>query len=145
MNIEEQIRRAMEEGQFDNLPGKGKPLKKDDNAVGDPEWRMAHKILKDSGFTLPWIERRREIDESLEKARASLLRAWIWRQDNLVSKKSYDNVEVEWQRSETVFREQVLVLNKQIFIYNLEAPSPQFQCLAIDVEREIDAIKKVLG
>ena len=25
-SIDEQIRKAMEEGQFDNLPGKGKPL-----------------------------------------------------------------------------------------------------------------------
>ena len=44
MNIEEQIRRAIQEGKFDDLPGKGKPLKLDENPFEESEWRMANKI-----------------------------------------------------------------------------------------------------
>ncbi len=59
-NIEDHIRRAIEEGKFDDLPGKGKPLKLEDDPFVDPEWRLAHHMLRCSGFSLPWIERRQE-------------------------------------------------------------------------------------
>ena len=79
-NIEEHIRRAMEEGKFEDLPGKGEPLNLEENPLEDPEWRMANHILRSSGFTLPWIETYREIEQVLEVARKSLLRTWTWRQ-----------------------------------------------------------------
>ncbi|UQZ88978.1 DUF1992 domain-containing protein [Deltaproteobacteria bacterium Smac51] len=47
---ERKIREAMEEGQFDNLPGKGKPLKLEDLSHLPPELRMAYTILKNSGY-----------------------------------------------------------------------------------------------
>ena len=53
---EDQIRRAMEEGKFDDLPGEGKPLRLENDPFEDPEWRMAHHVLRNGGFTLPWIE-----------------------------------------------------------------------------------------
>jgi DnaJ family protein C protein 28 len=142
MNIEEQIRRAMEEGQFENLPGKGKPLKLEGNAFEDPEWRMANKILRDGGFTLPWIEKRQKIEADLELARASLKRAWIWRQKGLIQNRPFEIVDGEWQRAEAVFREQIAVINKLIFAYNLEVPLPRFQRLVIDAAREVKAIKE---
>jgi len=37
--IDEIIRRAIEEGQFDDLPGKGKPLRLDEDPNSDPAWR----------------------------------------------------------------------------------------------------------
>src|SRR5574341_670165 len=76
---EEQIRRAMEEGKFDNLPGKGKPLRLEDNPLEDPEWRLAHHVLRSSGYTLPWIETRRELESEIQAARAALGRTWQWR------------------------------------------------------------------
>jgi hypothetical protein len=78
--VEEQICRAMEEGQFDNLPGKGKPLHLEDNPFEDPEWRLAHHVLRSSGFTLPWIEARRELEAAILEARTALRRSWAWRQ-----------------------------------------------------------------
>ena len=44
LSIEEIIRRAIQEGKFDDLPGKGEPLQLDDNPHEDPEWRAAHHI-----------------------------------------------------------------------------------------------------
>ena len=138
---EEQIRRAMQEGQFDDLPGKGKPLNLDENPYEDPEWRMANKILRESGFTLPWIESNREIEATLETSRAGLWRAWLRRHSALQSR-SYTEVEAEWQRALAAFREKVAALNKRISSYNLEAPSGLFQVLAIDAEREIRGVSE---
>jgi DnaJ family protein C protein 28 len=137
MNIEEHIRRAMEAGQFDNLPGKGKPLKMDENAFEDPEWHMANKILRDAGFSLPWIENRKEIEKDREAARADLRRAWNRRHGNQAVRRSNPSMEAEWQRAKTAFQEKIADLNRRIFSYNLEVPSSRFQCLPINVEQEL--------
>ncbi len=145
MNVEEQIRKAMEEGKFDDLPGQGKPLKLDENALEDPEWRLANKVLKDGGFTLPWIERRQEIEAGLEAARQALRRAWDWRKESLLAHRPSSLVDGEWRRAEEAFREQIAAINRRIFLYNLETPSLQFQRLAVDAGREIEAITAASG
>ena len=70
----------MADGKFDNLPGKGKPLHLDEtNPHADPEWELAYRMLKESGYSLPWIETIREIEKDIEAARRDLQRAWKWR------------------------------------------------------------------
>ncbi|RDW16193.1 DnaJ family domain-containing protein [Oceanobacillus chungangensis] len=49
--VEEKIKKAVDNGEFDNLPGNGKPLNlKDDLAGISPELRMGYKILKNAGY-----------------------------------------------------------------------------------------------
>jgi hypothetical protein len=52
---------AMENGEFDNIKGKGKPLNLDDDSNIPPDLRMGYKILKNSGHLPPEIEQEREI------------------------------------------------------------------------------------
>jgi hypothetical protein len=47
---EEKIRKAYEDGEFENLPGYGKPLELEDLSNVPPEMRMAYKIMKNSGM-----------------------------------------------------------------------------------------------
>ena len=47
---ERKIEEAMERGEFDNLPGMGKPLCLEDLSHLPPDMRMAYTILKNSGF-----------------------------------------------------------------------------------------------
>lgn len=58
---ERRIREAMEQGEFDNLEGKGKPLPKEDEHSIPSDLRMAYRILKNAGFLPPEIELEREI------------------------------------------------------------------------------------
>jgi len=139
-SIDEQIRQAIEKGEFDNLPGKGKPLDLTQNPYEDPAWGMAYKMLKSSGHTLPWIETRQSIEMEYEAALKSLARTWNWRQSSLAKEQPDSIIEVEWQRSVMIFKEKVVGLNKRIFNYNLEAPSDQFRRRKIDPEREIERI-----
>ncbi|MET1031918.1 DUF1992 domain-containing protein [Domibacillus tundrae] len=48
---EERIKKALEEGVFDNLPGAGKPLPKDEFEHLPPELRMSVRMMKNAGFT----------------------------------------------------------------------------------------------
>ena len=58
--VEERIRKAQEEGEFDNLPGLGKPLCLEDGCVPE-ELRLAYKILKNADCLPPEIELKKEI------------------------------------------------------------------------------------
>ncbi len=136
-DIEEHIRRAIEEGKFTDLPGEGKPLRLDDNPYENPEWRLAHHILRSSGFTLPWIERRREIENELEVARAALQRAKAWQESVASQGNSSTDQDAEWQRAVADFYQTVEGINRKILAYNLEAPSEQFHLRTIIVQAEL--------
>lgn len=58
---EERIREAMARGEFANLPGAGKPLHLEDDAMVREELRIAYKILKNAGCIPPELELRKEI------------------------------------------------------------------------------------
>jgi DnaJ family protein C protein 28 len=139
--VDEIIRQAMKRGDFDNLPGKGKPLKLQDNPYEDPAWSMAYRALRSSGFILPWMETRRQIESDLEAARDSLLRSWKWRESALTEQGSSRSwVEAEWDRAVAEFRERIDSLNQRIFSYNLEVPSELFQRKRINSDRELKKI-----
>lgn len=138
-NIDEQIRQAMQNGDFDNLTGKGKPLDLSENPHEDPGWRTAYRILKESGYTLPWIETRRNIELDFERAAKSLKQSWDWRK-TATGRRGLMHAEREWQQALQKFREEVEKLNKRIRDYNLEVPSDQFQRRQIIADKEIDKI-----
>jgi hypothetical protein len=58
---EERIREAMERGEFDNLPNKGKPLNLDDDSLVPEDLRMAYRVLKNTGYLPPELELKKEI------------------------------------------------------------------------------------
>ena len=58
---ERRILEAMERGDFDRLPGAGKPLRLEDDSLVPGELRIAYKMLKNAGFLPPELELRREI------------------------------------------------------------------------------------
>jgi Domain of unknown function (DUF1992) len=47
---DEKIRKAYEDGEFENLPGYGKRLELEDLSSVPPEMRMAYKMMKNSGM-----------------------------------------------------------------------------------------------
>ena len=58
---EERIREAMENGEFDNLPGMGRPLELEDLSNVPEEYRAAYKVLKNAHILPPEVELRKEI------------------------------------------------------------------------------------
>src|SRR5262249_8548849 len=59
--VEERIQRAQDEGLFDNLPGKGKPLKLDDDNAVPEDLRLTYKVLKNSNCLPIEMELLKEI------------------------------------------------------------------------------------
>ncbi len=59
--VEEKILKAQAEGVFDNLPGKGKPLRFEPGPPVNSSLRVSFKILRNAGILPPELELRREI------------------------------------------------------------------------------------
>jgi hypothetical protein len=59
--VEERIKFAQKKGMFDNLPGAGQPLPKDNLDHIPAEFRMVYRILRNADCLPPEIELRNEI------------------------------------------------------------------------------------
>jgi hypothetical protein len=59
--IESRIKKAQDEGAFENLPGSGQPLHLEDDLYIPEDLRMAHKVLKNADCLPPEVQLRKEI------------------------------------------------------------------------------------
>ncbi len=105
--VEQRIQEAMERGEFDNLPGKGKPLKLDKNPYLEPGQELGFGLLKKNGFAPEWIERDKESRRELDAARSHLQQTWQQRQGNPAN-------ESKWQIAMAHFEERLHKLNCKI-------------------------------
>jgi len=69
--IDEQIKRAIAAGEFDNLPGKGKPIDLSAYFETPEDLRMAFSILKSNNFVPEEVEMLREIEALKKRLEAS--------------------------------------------------------------------------
>ncbi|HAF13234.1 MAG TPA: hypothetical protein DHU55_12165 [Blastocatellia bacterium] len=130
---EKAIREAIENGEFDDLPGKGEPIDLQENPFEDPDLLVVHRLLRNAGFAPAWIEERKDIDAGLEAAQTKLSRAWtLFVQGGNVASNP------EWERSVQEFRETATELNQRIKIYNLKAPAAVFHRRLIDANKIIE-------
>lgn len=60
---ERKIADAVARGELDNLPGQGRPLQLDDDALVPEDLRMAYRMLKNAGFIPPEVQALNEIAE----------------------------------------------------------------------------------
>jgi DnaJ homologue, subfamily C, member 28, conserved domain len=114
---ERKIREAMEEGAFDNLTGKGRPLDLEENPYEDPSQRMGHRLLRNNGFAPAWIEEARDIQQAIEQtidlARRDLAHA---------------------PAGSTAFQARIDEINRRILAHNLKTPSTQFHMRPLRAE-----------
>jgi len=69
--VEQQIREGQERGEFDHLPGHGKPLKGVDG-TRDEMWWVRDKLKRENvGYTPPSMSLRVELDQTLDKIAAA--------------------------------------------------------------------------
>ena len=110
--VEQQIREARERGEFDDLPGHGKPLP-DLDRPRDELWWVRKKMQREKvSYSPPAISLRRELDETLERIGAAT--------------------------TETQVRELVATMNERIRYVNTHTISgPPTTVSVLDVEETI--------
>ncbi|KAJ3414552.1 hypothetical protein HDV05_006466 [Chytridiales sp. JEL 0842] len=74
--IDSHYNQAVRRGDFDNLPGRGKPLNLSEdtrmNPYLDDTSRSLNTMIRKGGHSLPWIEKRKEVDADIESMRGEL-------------------------------------------------------------------------
>jgi len=124
--VENQILKAQERGDFDNLNGHGKPVRFDENPYEPPELRMIFKILKDNDCAPYWIELGKEIDADFEKHRQEVEKFRKYAQVFFSSKRNRQALErFEKRKQSMYFEERVRLeqIHKKILDYNLMCPT----------------------
>jgi hypothetical protein len=115
-DIEDQIQKAREEGKFDNLRGKGKPLTHLDT---DP----FEQLVKEQGFRPHFVELDQEIRAKTEIARQAVRRTYEWvmqaRGSGSVDRRYAQD---EWHKALHIFEQRLAEINQLIKSFNLELP-----------------------
>jgi len=146
---ERKIQEAIEEGKFDNLPGKGQPLVFEDDPGVPLDVRMANKVLKNAGALPDWMMVQRDIETERQEAtrqRANLIRENERRRTRLRTLRP-DHPEVarfaEWHAvSRASYLRRLKSVNTSILKLSMMAPStvPGYSPYRIEKEMgEFDA------
>ncbi|MFI5273059.1 MAG: DUF1992 domain-containing protein [Ktedonobacterales bacterium] len=140
--IEELIEEARARGEFDNLPGAGKPLVIEKNVFAGDRG-LAYSVLKNNAMAPPEIERGKEIDADL--ARADELLAMLRRQRDALrprlgsayvsERRAYNLLR---DKTELRYGETLRAVNSKILSLNIVAPSALHR-RTIDVEARLRA------
>jgi hypothetical protein len=129
--VERQIRAAMDEGAFDDLPHQGRRLPlEDDSMAGD--WAMAHRMLKNAGVAPPWIEADKTARERLIELDGLLARS---RTTGPASR----------QRARVEFARVVDAANRAIARLNVEAPTHRQHRRPLDLALELERFDQATG
>ena len=132
-SVEQKIAEAIENGEFDDLPGQGEPLSLD--ALARDE-NLAHRLLVKNGFALPWIEIRIQMDEDWARATKRLSQRLEW----IESRGKPGEGSPSWASAVKTFRQEIEELNQRMDDYNLSVPLALFQRRRLDAEAEIERV-----
>ena len=126
--VERQIREAMTDGRFDELPHQGVPLPIEDDAAAG-EWAMAYRMLRDAGMAPPWVEADREAREGLDRLR-------------VLRDRATRAMPIERDRLRAAFRATALETDRAIERLNAEAPTDRQHRARLDLDAELARLER---
>jgi hypothetical protein len=144
---EEEIRKAIQKGQMENLPGEGKPLHLDKDPHTPSHLRLAYKLLRDNGLAPAWMLLGQELDEKRARLLANVRRGVRAYQgvlgdagrmaDPQRAAEQRRRADAAWLTAHKTFCDAAAGINRQITSYNLKVPSGVAHKPYLDIEREI--------
>ena len=131
--VERQIREAMDEGAFDELPYSGERLPiEDDSAAG--ERALGFRVLRNAGVAPPWIEADKEVRTLLAAQDEVLARAAAAGSSPLAR-----------AQLRGAFERVVAEANRAIERLNAEAPTDRQHRRPLDPEAELARLEAAFG
>lgn len=109
------IRKAMEAGEFDNLPGQGQPLDLGIDPNTPADMQLAYKIMKQNNIAPDWIVHGKSLAAKLDS----------WHSRLSAAHKAYtkSNNVVVWLAAKDKLQEDAEKLNREIMAHNLKLPA----------------------
>lgn len=139
--VTEQLDEAAANGAFENLPGKGSPLRLNENPNEPADMRMANKLLKDNQLSPTWIGDRKALTADIGKLRAEMQREWgHWRVRASDSGADREALARAWQRSVRDWEARVDELNRRIVSLNISLPIWRMELHRLRLDEELERI-----
>lgn len=124
---ENRIAAAIADGDFEDLPGKGAPLRLVDDSMVPAEWRLAFRLLHSAGMAPAWIALGAQIRRDLTQARASLA--------------DVDGNDPCRPVAEARYAQQASDLNREIARHNVMAPGASVHLPTIDIAADLRRLR----
>jgi hypothetical protein len=145
-----EIEKANAEGKLDDLPGKGKPLKLDeDNPHVSREMRAVYRFFKQAGILPVWVQLAKdlaEIDREIVKLEETLVRAHAQWSDELVMIPSAELSARarQWHTDERMAFVELVARRARLFqSYDAAAPRNADRSMAMDAKERVRRFDKV--
>lgn len=162
--VEEAIVRAIADGQFDNLAGRGRALPDESNPFEDAGMRTFNRILKRAGCAPRWVEENRDIRRERQLSRLYLAARWRVLQETeralqetegaggagraepggadgvalaQVRRAQHARAQLMWAEERAAFGAKVRALNRRVQLYSLMAPTAAAVLQPLCVEAEL--------
>ncbi|KAI7752855.1 hypothetical protein M8C21_002785 [Ambrosia artemisiifolia] len=103
--VEQRIWHSMEEGHFENLPGKGKPLNLNTNPHADPAEDTLYRILSRNKCAPEWVELNKGIRSDVAEWRLILKKAWAHKESGDMTK---------WNEYSDTLKDQLRSINNKV-------------------------------
>lgn len=135
--MDELIQEGVDNGHFDNLPGKGKPLNLNKNPYA-ADMELAHELLKENDLPPVWILQRNEILAKMAKLRAEIVRQWAWHEREFsLAIADKGRLTIRWDDYCLKWKSEIAELNKAIDAFNLKRPFDNLEIFKLDLESEL--------
>jgi DnaJ family protein C protein 28 len=138
--VTKRIDEAMRRGDFENLPGRGKPMPIEKDPFVPEDMQMAHAILKKNDMTPDWIAERKEMLRAVENWREQFQRivgeahsAWI----AASSDARRIQIRESWARWLARWEEEIRELNRRIGIFNIKQPIEHLEVFKLKLDDEL--------
>ncbi|MCA9885403.1 MAG: DUF1992 domain-containing protein [Anaerolineae bacterium] len=127
--IDEQVKRAIGDGDMQHLPGAGMPLNLDANDLNVPEdLRIAYKMMKDNDVAPEWIMTGQELyadKERIERRLQAFAKSYkdrLAEADRVASFILMREADERWQTACDRIRKEVNDYNKKVLNFNISVP-----------------------
>jgi DnaJ family protein C protein 28 len=138
--IEELIQEGMDNGLFDNLRGKGKPLNLNQNPYA-ADMVLANELLKENDLPPVWILQRNEILAKVARLRAEIERQWArHRQEFGVASTNKGRLTISWDDLCQKWLAEMSELNKGIDAFNLKRPFDHIEIFKLTLDSELKRV-----
>lgn len=132
--VAQRIEEAMQQGEFDNLRGQGKPLNLQRNPHVPPGYELAFDLLQNNDLAPGWIMARKDALRAIEDWRIRLRAAVT----QLQSSRRAEDAGQRWAVQRQALEAELGELNKRILTVNLQLPAvPGLELLILRMGEEL--------
>ncbi len=141
--LDREIARMMNEGEFKNLPGEGKPLNLGDETHVPDDMRMAYRILAQNDMAPDWILVGKELEQSAQKLRNSITthlrvhREAVAHAEKMGSGTYRQNADGVWASAKKSLEAQTKEHNNLVLSFNLKVPKGIAHHVLFHLDNEI--------